>query len=425
MIGEHTVAVGSVTEQAVRKNLATVRPPGTNGSATITPGVSYAGRSWSRLTTAVAGHGARLLVNAADLVNGQTYTASWLVANDGDAPVLVQIDWVDQNAPTALIAPGEVRRLYAPGSRATYDGTYRFSDLAIREVSSILFADVMVEAGDTDGAFFNGDTPDTPTADYAWTGAAGASTSTETGPVWSDISCLVDEVSINHGRDDSGSQPDASSATLTLSPDQTGALPLPAAVEIGATIRVTTTLAGTTYDRFVGRLTDISLGWDDAGEGTPDEGIGQLVATGVLADLGRRVIGDVPWPQELDGARVSRIMAAAGIALDPLYSDPGTVQILARDVDAQPALELAQGVAADAGGILWQTRSGVVRYADAEHRRGTTTSLALDACDTLVTPTWQRTTEGLINDVSIGYGAVPEGGEQPRTYASNAASIAR
>jgi hypothetical protein len=38
----------------------------------------------------------------------------------------------------------------------------------------------------------------------------------------------------------------------------------------------------------------------------------------------------------------------------------------------------------------------------------------LDACDILVTPTWSRTTEALVNDVSIGYGVAPDGGEQPR-----------
>ena len=137
----------------------------------------------------------------------------------------------------------------------------------------------------------------------------------------------------------------------------------------------------------------------------------------MLADLGRRVVGDVPWPQELDGARVARIMAAADVSLDPSYSDPGTVQVLPRDVDSQAALAIAQACATSASGLVWHTRTGEVRYADAEHRRGASPALQLNACDILVTPTWRRSSEGLVNLVSIGYGVAPEGGEQPRYVA--------
>jgi hypothetical protein len=59
------------------------------------------------------------------------------------------------------------------------------------------------------------------------------------------------------------------------------------------------------------------------------------------------------------------------------------------------------------------------------HRRGATAALSLDACDILVTPTWRRNTEGLINAVSIGYGVAPSGGEQPRYTATNPTSQER
>lgn len=240
-----------------------------------------------------------------------------------------------------------------------------------------------------------------------------------------DVSCLVDSVAISHGRDDPGSQPEASSATISLTVDARSEL-LPPVVDVGAAVLVTTQTAGGTFDRFSGSVTDLALGWDEAGAETPDAGLGQIVAVGVLAELGRRVVGDVPWPQELDGARVARVMAAAGITLDPAFSDPGTVQILPRDVDATQALDAAQDAAVDGAGVLWQTRSGNVRYADAVHRRGTASALTLDACDLLVTPTWRRTLEGLVNSVSIGYGAEPaEGGDQPRYVSSNAPSISR
>jgi hypothetical protein len=183
--------------------------------------------------------------------------------------------------------------------------------------------------------------------------------------------------------------------------------------------------------RFHGRITDVALGWDDAGQDTPDRPVGQVLATGILADLGRRVVGAEPFPQELDGARVKRVLTAAGVATDPLNIDPGTVQVLPRDIDSQPALDVAQEAATSAMGLLWTTRAGAVCYADAEHRRNLQPQLVLDACDVLVTPTWKRTTQGLINDVSLGYGTPPldpegnEDGEQPRWLGARDDSKAR
>lgn len=239
-----------------------------------------------------------------------------------------------------------------------------------------------------------------------------------------DLSCLVDQVTIRHGREDADAQPEAGTATLDLSLD-TGEAALPDGLEVGSIVRINTVTELTNSPRFVGRVTDIGMGWDDAGEDTPNALVAQVMCAAPLSELGRRVVGDVPWPQELDGARVARIMANAGVTLDPTFSDPGTVQIIGRDVDAQAALPLAQEAAQSANGIVWETRGGEVRYADADHRRGATPALAMDACDVLVTPTWRRSTEGLINKVSIGYGVTPEGGEQPRYTADDPTSVER
>jgi hypothetical protein len=231
-----------------------------------------------------------------------------------------------------------------------------------------------------------------------------------------DLSCWVSDVDTRHGRDDPGSQPDASTATLGLVINgDTGILP--PAVEIGSTLVVTTD----THVRFTGTITDVSLGWTEAGPSTPDEGVGQVITAGVLATIGRRVVGDTTWPQELDGARVARALAAAGVTLNPATSDPGTVQVIPRDVDAQPALDVAQATAESSSGVLWSTRAGEIRYADAVHRKGTAPALTLDVCDILVTPTWRRTVEGMTNKVSITYGV---GGSAAYT-AQNDPSITR
>lgn len=245
-----------------------------------------------------------------------------------------------------------------------------------------------------------------------------------------DITCLLDQCEIRHGRGSPNGQPEASTITMDISAD-TGETLIPDSLEIGSGIGVFVSTSLIQSQRFFGRITDINYGWDDAGEDTPDALVAQVNAAGILADLGRRVVGDTPWTEELDGARVSRILAAAGITTDPTFSDPGTVQILARDVDAQAALPLAQAVADDAMGVVWETKAGVVLYADADHRRNTRSMLTLGPCDVLVSPTWTRNTEGLVNLVSIGFGLPPldeEGnpqGEQPRYVDSSPVSQAR
>lgn len=244
-----------------------------------------------------------------------------------------------------------------------------------------------------------------------------------------DIACLLDSVSIRYGRTDTANQPDPASATLdvTIGP---GA-PLPAIVDIGAWIIIDTVLAGTRYRRFTGRVTDLAIGWDDAGKGTPDAGVGQIIAVSVLADYTRRVVGDEPFPQELDGSRVARVFALAGLTLNPATSDPGTVEIIPRDIDRRAALEVATDTANSAGGLIWETRTGDIRYADSEHRRNAPLALDLDACDILVTPTWLRNISGLVNQISMGYGVKPEAPaegestEAPRLYAEAPESVTR
>ena len=236
-----------------------------------------------------------------------------------------------------------------------------------------------------------------------------------------DITCLIDEVAIVHGRSDSVSQPAPSAATidLTMSPTE----PLPPEVDIGATLTVDTTVAGETHRRFTGRITDLDIGWDDAGTDTPNAGVARVMAVSVLADYARAVVGAEPFPQELDGARVGRVFAAAGLTLEEC--SPGTVGVIPRDIDAQAALEVAHGTADSAGGLVWETAAGGIRYADSEYRRGKAVGLTLDACDILVTPTWVRNLSGLVNEIAMGYGVAPEGKSAPVWYNKNETSQAK
>jgi hypothetical protein len=238
-----------------------------------------------------------------------------------------------------------------------------------------------------------------------------------------DVSCLVDDVAIRHGRSDTTSQPDPSSATVNLSWDHTED-DLPASAELGATVYVTTTVSGIAWPRFVGRVTDIAMGWDDAGEDTPDRQAAQISCVGTMADLGRRVVGDAPFPAENDAQRVARVATLAGMPLDPFVSDPGAVNVRARDIDSQPALTVMRETAESAMGMVWQALDGSLRYMDQSHRRVVAVGVELDACDVLVTPTWVRNLDGLVNSVAIGYGP-GSGGSQPRYVATNPTSQTR
>jgi hypothetical protein len=229
-----------------------------------------------------------------------------------------------------------------------------------------------------------------------------------------DAGCIVTQATIRHGRDDPGAQPDASTMTCELRGI------LPAGVDVGSVVTLTAELDGELFPRFAGRVTDLATGWGR----NVDDPVAQLVAAGPLASMGRRVVGDAPWPVELDGDRVNRIIGLAGVPADPLRTDVGTLQLLGRDVDAQPALELAQRAALDAGGMLWQATDGTVLYADAEHRRAAQPALELDSCTIPLGVRWQTTLEGLVNDVRIRYGAVPAGGEQAEIRDTRPESVA-
>lgn len=222
--------------------------------------------------------------------------------------------------------------------------------------------------------------------------------------------CEVLRAAMHHGRDDASSQPKGDSATLEL----VGVLPAEAA--IGAAIAVLAEWAGSEIPRFAGRITDLAVAWDSV-----DVATATIIAVGELADMGRRIIGDAPYPAESDGTRANRAIAAAGVATDPIRSDPGTLQVLARDVDAQPALTIATDAALDGDGFLWSATDGAVLYSDANHRRGAELALELDACDVPLTVQWRQALEGVANDARVRYGT---GSPQPEIHATNPASIA-
>lgn len=153
-----------------------------------------------------------------------------------------------------------------------------------------------------------------------------------------DVSGAGFEATVQTGRDSLDSQPDATVLEASIR----GWRP---AGRLGDTV----TLGDVHGMMFHGAITDLGAELDPhSGHWTVT-----MSAVGPLADLGRVVIGDVPWPSESDSQRVARILDTAGTphAVNPNILGP---ILLPSDVDRQPALELAQDVAGDALGVLWE-----------------------------------------------------------------------
>lgn len=159
--------------------------------------------------------------------------------------------------------------------------------------------------------------------------------------------------------------------------------------------------------RFTGEVDGVQL--DDAGN---------VIVSGVgrRARLGGINVGDVPWPAESDGDRAGRIVELAQLQLGALQLgvvDPGTVTVLGRDVDRQPALKLIEELGIDSGGQLVERRNGDLAWHDAEHRRNLATRAELSAGTVLRGMSWSTSKAGLTNDLELSYGTAPEGSDKP------------
>lgn len=209
-------------------------------------------------------------------------------------------------------------------------------------------------------------------------------------------------VAIRHGRPKPDGQPEASTVTLTTNAEVIPTVGQALTVELGPDAVAAWGTDPEASSRFVGKVTDAKV--------IPAPGTSsrrrrvQVTAVGPKAQLGRQLVGDTPWPAELDGARVDRLLDLA-TAVTVGTVDTGTVQLLARDVDRQPLLKLLDDAATDAEGLLVELRDGTLVYQDADHRTAAVTTLELDATQVLWPLTWSQDLQGLVNDLTVGWGA--------------------
>jgi len=221
---------------------------------------------------------------------------------------------------------------------------------------------------------------------------------------------------------------DAAPAPATMSTT----LPLTGSPLVGRGDLVTVTVdpgLGDTYGgepstRFIGNATDADLEIGAPGAvNTLD-----LVAVDPLARLARVDIGDTPWPVETAGSRGERILMLAAAA-DPLLDVVATTQfgvspanpnVLARDVDRQPAIGLLSELIESAGGALVARRSGQLEYLTRESAAANAAypKVTLDAGALGLAPI-QLTQSDPANLVRVEYGnANPQAAVEVRDQAS-------
>jgi hypothetical protein len=145
-------------------------------------------------------------------------------------------------------------------------------------------------------------------------------------------------------------------------------------------------------------------------------------AVGPLARAARTLVGDAQWPQESDGARVHRVLAAAGAPL-ATDLDAGTVQVIARAPSNGPATDIAAATAASARGCVWETRHGTLTYRDrAARKRGGVPHVTLSANQLGVDLTTRRDGAAVINRIDWAYGP-DDGTDRPRIHLDSPYSI--
>jgi len=157
----------------------------------------------------------------------------------------------------------------------------------------------------------------------------------------------ADTLDVVWGREDTTSQPDASTASFRL------VRPAPVDwLRVGAGVTVLAFASGQQVTVFIGSVTSLELSWDDE-TGQP---VVDVIADDVLGDFGHRRVASTPWPAETLGARVAHVMAAA--RQDIAYTVGAGIAgraLAKQDVDTLFAFDVLGAVAASVDAVLWST----------------------------------------------------------------------
>ena len=186
--------------------------------------------------------------------------------------------------------------------------------------------------------------------------------------------------------------------------------------------------AGNYVKLFTGEVSGVYNRFEGAGLGGKPNTL-QIQAVGALGLLVKRYAGAVAYPEELDGARIQRILEETlFVAWEDLSNtqtwndfttetwdnygvqgidtiDPGRYEVLARPAEVQQAYELTDTTQQSGLGYLYDTPDYEIGYADAERRSANYATNLIELDANLVNADIQTRlqTADIVNSVVIRY----------------------
>ncbi len=241
-----------------------------------------------------------------------------------------------------------------------------------------------------------------------------------------DLSDVEYQVNVQHGRNGVTSQPEASTAQITIR----------GASGVTAEMSDAVVIQAYGFDRFTGEISDLTITHLST---DPPTAITTVIAMGNLAKLGLRTTTDTSYPHETASVRAEKILDDGLLPfLNAASSTLELHSLSSNQMEPQPVLNALQELAEWTGATYFDTPEGLIAF-EAYGNRGVTAFSAIwaalsqdwtfysqtwDSFPTSIaayafpsggvvwTPTWTQTLEALINDVTVTYGSTGQSEEQ-------------
>lgn len=247
-----------------------------------------------------------------------------------------------------------------------------------------------------------------------------------------DLSEVEYQVSVQHGRNDVTSQPEASTAQIVIR----------GASGVAAKMSDPVVIQAYGFDRFTGEISDLTISHLST---NPPTAITTVIAMGNLSKLGLVETTDTSYPHETASVRADKILDDGGLPYINAASSTLELHSLnSSETEVQPVLNALQQLAEWTGATYFDTPEGLIAF-EAYGNRGVTAFSAIwaalnqdwtfynqtwDSFPTSVaaytfpssgviwSPTWTQSLEALINDVTVTYGSTGQNEEQSDDTAS-------